>query len=340
MLAAHFALGEHGAARDMLNEQLRGLDGEAGFRRRLILQVLGDIEGAEGRTDQAIARQTEALDIAVRLQMPMFAMNACRFLVVALERSGDARAALAQHRLYHDFCVKLASSRAQTHARAMTVTYETGKALALAEAQRRRADQQTSANTSLIKEKAQLQRTSMEDGLTGLANRRHFDQAWALSLQEGALPAGRALALLDLDRFKCINDRYSHLVGDEVLRRPGALQLRSCRRHDLAARFGGEVFAMTLTGVARAQALAACVRVRAAVDSEPWWQLDPDLQVTLSIGVVHEDEARPSGQCHGLLATADARPCAVKRCGRNRVVGDYTPSSRGPATPAGPTNAP
>jgi diguanylate cyclase (GGDEF)-like protein len=154
------------------------------------------------------------------------------------------------------------------------------------------------------------------------------------------LPAGRALALLDLDRFKCINDRYSHLVGDEVLRRLAALLLRTCRRHDLAARFGGEEFAMILTGVDHAQALAACERVRAAVASEPWWQLHPELHVTVSIGLVHEDEASQPDQRHGLLATADARLYAAKRGGRNRVVGDDTTSPPGLAAPAGPATAP
>ena len=317
-----FALGEYAAARNMLNDQLQALGGEAGFRRHLILHVLGNIEGAEGRGDLAIAHQTEALDIAVRLQMPMFAMNACLSLVDALERSGDARAALAQHRRYHDFYVQLASSRAQTHARAMAVKYETEKTVALAEAQRQRADRLASANTSLIEDRAQLQRTSMEDALTGLANRRHFDQAWGLALEEGALPAGRALALLDLDNFKSVNDRCSHLVGDEVLRRVGALLSRSCRRHDLAARFGGEEFALILTGVDRAQALAACERVRVAVAGERWLQLHPDLQVSVSIGVVHEDEARPPGGHDGLLATADARLYAAKRGGRNCVIGN------------------
>jgi diguanylate cyclase (GGDEF)-like protein len=335
-----FALGEHAVARDMLNQQLRELDGEAGFRRHLILQLLGDIEAAEGHTDLAIAHQTEALDIAARLQMPMFAMNACRSLVDALERNGEAHAALAQHRRYHDFYVQLASARAQAHARAMAVKYETEKTLALAEAERQRADRLALANTSLIEEKAQLQRTSMEDALTGLANRRHFDHAWAYALQEDALPPGRALALLDLDRFKCINDRFSHLVGDEVLRRLGALLQRVCRRHDLAARFGGEEFALILTGVDRAQALAACERVRAAVAGEPWLQLHPDLHVTVSIGVVHEEEASPPGQHNRLLATADARLYAAKRGGRNRVVGDDTASSSGPPPPAGAAAAP
>jgi diguanylate cyclase (GGDEF)-like protein len=89
----------------------------------------------------------------------------------------------------------------------------------------------------------------------------------------------------------------------------------------MAARFGGEEFALILTGVDRAQALATCERVRVAVANEPWNQVHPDLHVTVSIGLVHEDEANTAGRSPGLLATADARLYAAKRGGRNRVVG-------------------
>lgn len=317
-----FALGEHEAAREMLNEQQRQLGGESGFRRHLILQVLGQIELAEGRHDLAIACQTEALNIAERLNMPMFAMNACHSLVDALERIGDAQAALAQHRRYHALYVKLASNQAQAHARAMAVKYETEKTLALADAQRQRADRLATANSSLIEERALLQRTSMEDALTGLANRRSFDQALERALGDGGDAPTRALALLDVDHFKRINDRFSHLVGDEVLRRLGAVLKRCCRKHDQAARYGGEEFAVILTGVDRPAAHAACERLRAAVQAEPWLQLHPELRVTVSIGLVHETEQWASGASQSLLATADARLYAAKRGGRNRVVGD------------------
>jgi diguanylate cyclase (GGDEF)-like protein len=131
----------------------------------------------------------------------------------------------------------------------------------------------------------------------------------------------------------------SNFARDEVLRRVGALTLRTCRRHDLAARFGGEEFAMILTGVDHAQALVAFTRVRAAVAGEPWWQLHPELHLTVCIGVAHEDEASPPGQRHGMLATADARLYAAKRGGRHRVVGDDTTSPPGLAAPAGPATA-
>ena len=125
-----------------------------------------------------------------------------------------------------------------------------------------------------------------------------------------------------MDHFKDINDRFSHPVGDEVLRRLGAVLKRCCRKYDLAARYGGEEFAVILTGVDRPAARTACERIRAAVEAEPWPLLHPQLRVTVSIGVVHEDEQEASGASQSLLATADARLYAAKRGGRNRVVGE------------------
>ena len=316
-----FGMSEHEAARDLLNTQLRLLDDERGSRRNLILQELGRIHLAQGRYQLAIACQTEALEIAERLQVPMLAMDACGALVDALERSGDCAAALAQHRRYHALYVQLASSRGQAHARAMAVMYATEKTLALAETERQRADLLASANSSLVQEKAVLQRSSMEDALTGLANRRHFDLALEDALGAGGTSLDRALAMIDVDHFKRVNDRFSHLVGDEVLRRLGALLQRCCRKQDLPARFGGEEFALILTDVDQPTAWAACERLREAVEAEPWAAVHPDLQVTISIGVVHAGEAGVAREPQGLLTTADSRLYAAKHGGRNRVVG-------------------
>lgn len=316
-----FGMGEHEAARELLDQQLKLLDGERGTRHQLILQVLGDIHLAEGRADLAIACQTEALELAERLQVPMLAMDACQSLVAALERNGDHEAALAQHRRYHAFYVQLASNTAQAHARAMAVMYETEKMLALAEAQRQRADQLASANDSLLEEKAILHRTSLEDALTGLANRRHFDQAWEAALGDHRTRHRCALAMIDVDHFKAINDRFSHLVGDEVLRRLGGLLRRCCRKQDLPARYGGEEFAVILADVDQPMSVAACERLRAAVEEEPWSSLHPALLVTVSIGVVHM-AGTSDFEPHSLLAIADARMYVAKDLGRNRVVAD------------------
>jgi diguanylate cyclase (GGDEF)-like protein len=316
-----FAMGEHEAARKQLQMQLKPLEGERGARHLYIVQLLGDIHLAEGRHDLAIACQTEALELAERLQLPLLAMEACRSLVEAHERRGDHREALAQHRRFHAFYVQLASKKAQAHARALAVMYQTERSLALAEAERDRADRLASANSGLVQEKAMLQRSSMEDSLTGLANRRRFDQALEETLGPDGAPRDRALAMIDVDHFKRINDRFSHLIGDQVLQRLGVLLQRCCRRQDLAARYGGEEFALILVDVDLPAARAACERLRATVEAESWSELHPDLQVTVSIGFVHAEENNASGEPYAMLAVADHRLFSAKHGGRNRVVG-------------------
>jgi diguanylate cyclase (GGDEF)-like protein len=312
------AMGDHHTARAMLEQQLALLDEEHGSRHNLIFQVLGDIHLAEGRYDAAIACYTEAVQIAESLQVPLLAMDASRGLVDALEGKGNHRAALEQHRRYHELYVRLASIKAQAQARALAVMYETEKTLALAETLQRRADQLASVNSSLVAERVVLRRDSLQDALTGLANRRHFDRVLANRTHQEISPLGFALAMIDVDRFKRINDRFSHLTGDEVLRRLGALLQLHARQLDLPARYGGEEFALILVDVDRSTARHVCERLREAIESEPWSALHADLRVTVSIGVVHAHEA--VGETDALLSMADERLYAAKRNGRNRVV--------------------
>lgn len=312
------AMGDRHTARTMLEQQLALLDEERGSRHNLIFQVLGDIHFAEGRYDKAIAFYTEAVQIADSLQVPLLAMDASRGLVEALERKGNHKSALEQHRRYHDRYVQLASIKAQTQARAMAVMYETQKTLALAESLRQRADQLASVNTDLVAERVVLERDSLQDALTGLANRRRFDQVLADKTKEDVALPGFALAMIDVDHFKSVNDRFSHLIGDEVLRRLGGLLQLHARQLDLPARYGGEEFAMVLVDVDRATASAVCERLRTAIETEPWSALNAELHVTVSIGVVHSHEA--VGEPEALLSMADQRLYAAKRTGRNRVV--------------------
>jgi len=170
--------------------------------------------------------------------------------------------------------------------------------------------------------RADLERLSREDPLTGLANRREFDARVELELrraQRHDLPI--SFAMLDLDFFKRVNDRWGHALGDEVLRRIGAILRQQCRGVDIVARHGGEEFALALPDTGLDDALALCERIRAAVDWHPWSQLQAGLQVTLSIGVA---QRAPGESVHDALARADACMYAAKRHGRNRVESDAT----------------
>ncbi len=162
-----------------------------------------------------------------------------------------------------------------------------------------------------------LERESQEDPLTGIANRRRFDQRLAAEM-EVALALGQplTLALADMDHFKFINDRLGHGVGDDVLRSSAALMAQLCRANDLVARLGGEEFALILPGLPPEAAFGFCERLRSAIESHAWRAIHPTLRVTLSIGLCHWDGEADAA---ALLEAADARLYQAKHAGRNRV---------------------
>ena len=124
-------------------------------------------------------------------------------------------------------------------------------------------------------ETERYKRLAMEDALTGLANRRQLDERLAALMREAHKPgAVVTVALADVDHFKGINDRFSHAVGDEVLRCVGEILRAHCRLGDLAGRYGGEEFMLVFRSLDMRAALEICERVRRAV--EAWdWALDP-----------------------------------------------------------------
>jgi two-component system, cell cycle response regulator len=121
-----------------------------------------------------------------------------------------------------------------------------------------------------------------------------------------------------MDFFKEVNDRFSHAVGDAVLRRVASILLESSRSPDIVSRYGGEEFLLILPETDLEGALALAERVRAGVERYPWEGLAPGLSVTISIGVACLEEG---GTPESLVATADLRLYQAKRVGRNRVLG-------------------
>jgi diguanylate cyclase (GGDEF)-like protein len=164
----------------------------------------------------------------------------------------------------------------------------------------------------------QLQLLSSTDSLTGLANRRTFEQQFA-QCSEHATKTGEALTVLlfDLDHFKAINDAYGHPAGDEALRRFASLLAAVSRDGDTAARVGGEEFALIMRGANAAVAsnfatdFAAVLRADGSSDpSRP--------PLTVSIGVAElSTQTSSSGM---LLIEADRALYEAKRTGRDRVV--------------------
>ncbi len=161
------------------------------------------------------------------------------------------------------------------------------------------------------------------DGLTGVANRRRFDEAllaeWRRCRRNGT---PLTLLMLDIDHFKRYNDRYGHPSGDVCLRKVAAVLNSGMKRsHDLVARYGGEEFACLMpecdqpVGQAKAEALRAAVEALAIPhDDSPTASL-----VTLSVGsaVIWPDDSKTPD---ALVAAADAALYQAKLGGRNRVV--------------------
>jgi diguanylate cyclase (GGDEF)-like protein len=131
-----------------------------------------------------------------------------------------------------------------------------------------------------------------------------------------------AVALLDLDRFKLVNDTYGHLVGDDVLRRIATTMTEVLRDYDLAGRFGGEEFAMLLPRTRAVDALRIAERVRAHIAEIPIYASGPTgaerVPVTASIGVAALD-AGSHRELTELIAAADAALYRAKASGRNQV---------------------
>ena len=194
-----------------------------------------------------------------------------------------------------------------------------------AEASQRQADVLSAKNTqleALLSELAdaqdQLRDQADRDWLTGVRNRRYLARAG------GGLEGSTGLAVVDLDHFKSINDRFGHQVGDEVLVRVAQLLVEHVRDQDVVARTGGEEFAVLMPRCSERDAAACSERLRAVIADEPWDRVAQGLHVTASIGVA---TAPGADGIRDLERVADERLYAAKRGGRDRVV-------RGPALPA------
>lgn len=169
----------------------------------------------------------------------------------------------------------------------------------------------------------QLAALSSTDALTGLANRRRFDEVWAAEWQRAArmgLPL--ALALIDVDHFKAYNDHYGHQAGDVCLRQVAALLAAEVRRSgELVARYGGEEFVLVLPGATATEARVVAERIRSVVQAQgmPHEHSPVAPLVTVSIGVASGLVQRAE-QAEALLKEADVALYLAKDQGRNRVL--------------------
>lgn len=169
--------------------------------------------------------------------------------------------------------------------------------------------------SSLSNERAEvrLEKVAQTDTLTGVGNRR-----WAMSMLPARLPVGSAIAQLDLDHFKHINDRFGHAAGDRVLVATADALRHQLRDSDLLARMGGEEFLVYLPDASASAASAIAQRLCGAVQQIRLSELGEDIPITVSIGLACVTSA--GGTWADWLAAADRALYDAKREGRNRVV--------------------
>ncbi len=174
----------------------------------------------------------------------------------------------------------------------------------------------------LNKLQQELYHLSTRDALTNLYNRRYATEQIGIIFSRAkrhSFPL--SIALLDLDHFKSINDEFSHLVGDAVLKAVAHILNDSTREIDIAARYGGEEFLLIFPNTDIEGANLVCERIRIQIENYDWESIAKDLSVTTSIGLAHGADKKNAEE---LIAIADKLLYVSKAEGRNTLTTSWS----------------
>ncbi|THF62173.1 diguanylate cyclase [Pseudothauera rhizosphaerae] len=256
---------------------------------------------------RAIVFTTLALTISGLALTAVLAIRLARSVTGPVRRLADAVGGVAQGRLD----VSVPDDAAVAELRALQSGFNT-MARAIADAQH-------TLQAKVDEATAQLAHQALHDPLTGLPNRRAFEQA----LEEAVAASRRAgdqgaLCFIDLDRFKIVNDTCGHAAGDELLRRIARLIRQRVRADDLICRVGGDEFALILRGCNAEEALRIAEGLRETVAAFRFSWDDRRFSVGASVGLVRIDGGLDSAS--DVLVAADLACYAAKKSGRNRVI--------------------
>ncbi|HEY9023003.1 MAG TPA: diguanylate cyclase [Burkholderiaceae bacterium] len=265
------------------------------------LDSLGTVYLALDRPEDAIGAFEQSLG---RCPSTAYRTLVTEHLSTALERCGRWREALDRYKEFHALQARVSAERAQRNARVAAARLDIGR-------ERAKSRQLATSNQRLRRRAEDLVRQANEDALTGLPNRRHVDALL------GNWPRPISVALIDVDHFKQVNDRFSHAVGDDVLRKLASIMRTNCRPREVPARLGGEEFVLIIESAQESDIERVAERLRAAVEAFAWESISIGLRVTISVGVARASEVADGPE---LLTVADRRLYAAKREGRNRVV--------------------
>jgi diguanylate cyclase (GGDEF)-like protein len=174
--------------------------------------------------------------------------------------------------------------------------------------------------SSILAAVTRIRQLAAHDSLTGLFNREYFDEqaerSWQLARRYGHQ---MAVAIMDVDYFKKVNDTHGHLVGDQVLREFAAIIKKAARGSDVVARYGGDEFVVMLPQAELESGITLVNRIRSAVESHVFCASTLGLKLTTSIGLATSAGVEQTASLVDIISLADAGLYAAKRDGRNRV---------------------
>ena len=251
--------------------------------------------------------QMDGLELCTRLRARDDAAYAYMILLTAKDQKEDRAVAMSAG--VDDFLVK-PMDREELEARLRVAQ----RILSMQEDLEERQVELEYLHAELKVKNERLTALATTDGLTGLKNHRHFQEA----LQQACTFADRqqlpvSLIMLDVDYFKKYNDTYGHPAGDEVLKTIAGILIDNARNYDLAARYGGEEFVVLSPGTDAEGAVLLGERIRSAVAAHKWSLRE----VTVSVGAA--TRIPQPGDGPQLVSQADIALYHSKRCGRNAV---------------------
>ncbi|MFO1249888.1 MAG: GGDEF domain-containing protein [Inhella sp.] len=282
-----------------------------------------------GQHAEAIAAAESLLQLRGDAILPRLQRRALRLLYECHKAAGAHEAALTDLEALMR-AERLATRTVQlAQTEVLLIRQEVDQAMARAEHARADADRERERVLALEREHEALReqlarsdRAAREDVLTRLANRRHAEQALPLMWEQTPSPdTPFAVAMLDIDHFKRVNDQFGHAVGDAVLRELAQLLRQRLRSADLLARWGGEEFLIGLVGPPARDAEAVLERLRSAVMEHPWERVHAGLRLTISIGLALRGvgNGAPAEEPRELVQAADIALYQAKHAGRNRL---------------------
>jgi diguanylate cyclase (GGDEF)-like protein len=296
-----------------------------------VLACLGEVCLKRDQPHKAETAFNRVVEIAEAGGMKVSLYAAFAGLSEIFEKRGDSAGALTYYKKYCTLEKEVFNENADKRSKALMIQMQVERTQQEAELHRIKnvelaeANHQLQQQAKLLQQQAEemraqadeLARQAMEDGLTGLANRRSLEGFLARQFTETARHTKPlTVVLADIDHFKQINDHFGHQIGDEVLMTMAKLMRRTCRSTDLAARYGGEEFALVLPQTTAVEGQVLCERLRRTVEEHSWSTIKAGLSVTLSLGLSDDLSV---GNYERLLGQADAQLYRAKESGRNQV---------------------